>query len=321
MVSPRTTLVLLVSALVAGVIAAPAVMAKKPQPIVFPLIGEVEVDDNYGDPRANGAHAGIDMTTPRRTPVVAAEAGSIKWWTTSSRAGCMLYLHGASGTTYLYIHLNNDRTLGNDNTGGCLRGSTYLTRDGAKVTAGELIAWSGDSGDANGNPHLHFEVHPNDGADVNPYPFLLAAERLLFPGRLGTRFTIGLRGSPVSAGAGRISLAAASVRWWPGGKWTPIGSRIVRLRVTGTTQVDESLAASVAATSERAVAGALDASTITIFTSPAKVTADAIRGMPEALAAARITRPGGTLVPIDPVDEVEDETDPAEDPLVPPRPY
>ena len=35
----------------------------------------------------------------------------MKWWPTSPRAGCMLYLYGASGTTYLYIHLNNDVTL------------------------------------------------------------------------------------------------------------------------------------------------------------------------------------------------------------------
>src|SRR2546426_5304164 len=30
-------------------------------------------------------------------------------------AGCMLYLYGDTGTTYLYIHLNNDLTMKNDN--------------------------------------------------------------------------------------------------------------------------------------------------------------------------------------------------------------
>ena len=34
----------------------------------------------------------------------------------------MLYLYGRSGTTYLYIHLNNDLTARNDNKGGCVEG-------------------------------------------------------------------------------------------------------------------------------------------------------------------------------------------------------
>ena len=81
-------------------------------------------------------------------------------------------------------------------------------RNGAKVSAGEQIAWSGDSGDAEGNHHLHFEVHPNDGAAVDPYPYLNAGERLLFPGRLGASFSLGLRGEPVGAGEGLLRLRA-----------------------------------------------------------------------------------------------------------------
>ena len=37
----------------------------------------------------------------------------------------MLYLYGDSGTTYLYIHLNNDVTAGNDNRGKCVAGGSY----------------------------------------------------------------------------------------------------------------------------------------------------------------------------------------------------
>ena len=43
---------------------------------MFPLIGDYAYGNNYGDARAQGRHAGIDIErVPWRTPVVAAEAG------------------------------------------------------------------------------------------------------------------------------------------------------------------------------------------------------------------------------------------------------
>ena len=61
------------------------------------------------------------MENPWRAPVVAVEDGRVKYWE-SGLGGCMLYHYGASGTTYLYIHLNNDLTPRNDNKGGCVEG-------------------------------------------------------------------------------------------------------------------------------------------------------------------------------------------------------
>ena len=116
----------------------------------------------------------------------------------------MLYLYGASGTTYLYIHLNNDLTAKHDNRGKCVPGVAYAIglKDGARVKAGQQIAYNGDSGDAEGTYHLHFEVHPNDGADVDPFPFLNEATRLLFPlpGKPAQLVTLGLKGVPVRQG-------------------------------------------------------------------------------------------------------------------------
>src|SRR5688572_5233690 len=76
--------------------------------IVFPIVGKATYTDDFGDPRGQGRHEGNDIVAPRRAIVVAAEDGTVKYHTTSWRAGCMLYLNGASGTTYLYVHLNND---------------------------------------------------------------------------------------------------------------------------------------------------------------------------------------------------------------------
>ena len=75
------------------------------KPIIFPVVGAAKYFDDWGDPRGQGRHAGNDILTTWRSPAVAAEDGKIRLHTTSSRAGCMLYLYGASGTTYLYIHL------------------------------------------------------------------------------------------------------------------------------------------------------------------------------------------------------------------------
>ncbi len=33
-------------------------------PLIFPLVAKTALWDNYGDPRPNGRHAGIDMENP-----------------------------------------------------------------------------------------------------------------------------------------------------------------------------------------------------------------------------------------------------------------
>src|SRR6188508_694647 len=184
--------------LVAGT--ARAAAPKVPDHIVFPVVGAVQYIDDFGAPRAGGAHQGNDIMAAKRSPAVAAEGGKVKYWTTSASAGCMLYLYGDSGTTYLYIHLNNDVTLRNDNRGKCVKGTAYTVKNGAKVAAGQQIAYVGDSGDANGgNSHLHFEVHPGGGRAVSPYPYLQKAYKLLFAAKAGAPFSLTLTGTVVSA--------------------------------------------------------------------------------------------------------------------------
>lgn len=277
---------LLAAAALAGVVALPAPGAPpaKVKTILFPLAAKARYWDNYGDPRPNGSHAGIDIEAPKRAPVVAVESGKVRHWS-SGLGGCMLYLHGQSGTTYFFIHLNNDLTLGNDNRGRCVKGVAFTVEDGAKVLAGQQIGINGDSGDANGNPHLHFEVHPGDGPAVNPFPYLQGATRLLFAARQGTRFALGLRGRAVAAGAGRLRIEVARVRTWPNGGWVAIGARTVDVEVPLEAAMEKEIVDAVEAGLLTPLPGR---PAVTAYTTPAPVTMAALEGKPGALSASRI---------------------------------
>ena len=254
--------------------------------LIFPLVAKTDVWDNYGDPRANGRHAGIDMENPWRAPVVAVEAGRVKHWD-SGLGGCMLYLYGVSGTTYMYIHLNNDLTPRNDNRGKCVKDVAFSVPNGANVSAGEQIGWNGDSGDANGNPHLHFEVHPNGGADMNPFKHLKRAVKPLFAARLGTPFSLGLRGKLLAAGEGSVQLEVQKVRHYPGGRWLDVDIRIVELVVPPETQ----LAGLGDVTGTRRVL--TTPLSVAAYTLRAKTTEDAIVGIPGSLEVGRVSRISG----------------------------
>lgn len=205
-------LALALLALVAGAHAAP------PKRIVFPVLAPVTYTDDFGAPRPGGPHQGIDILAPKKSLALAAEAGKVEFWTHSATAGCMLYLHGQSGTDYDYIHLNNDLTARNDNRGKCVAGTAYAKglKDGAKVVAGQPIGYVGDSGDANGvHPHLHFELHPGRKAAVDPYPWLQRAVHLLFSAPRGAPVTLDLRGSVAAVDEETIQVKLSSVNALP----------------------------------------------------------------------------------------------------------
>ena len=274
--------------LFAGTAAASA-SAQVPR-LVFPVLGSASYGDDFGDPRGQGGHEGNDIMAPRRALVLAAEAGTVKFHTTSARAGCMLYLDGKSGTQYLYIHLNNDLTDGNDNQGRCVPGVAYAKglRDGAKVAAGQVIAYNGDSGDADGgNPHLHFEVHPRGGGATNPFPHLNKARRLLFSAEPGTTFTLALTGKVANAAGEDLQVAVEQVRHWPGGRKVKQGGQKVPVTVPETASI-EGLGAAAAIAPYPSLDLLTKGLPVTVWTSPAKVTFAALAGAKGALAASRV---------------------------------
>jgi len=275
----RRVLLLVCGALV---FAAPAASAPKVPLLLFPVAGPTTYQDDFGQARPGGVHQGNDLLATKKTPVIAVESGKVEFWTTSASAGCMLYLQGDSGTMYEYIHLNNDLTMQNDNRGKCVAGVAYAKglKNGARVTAGQQIGYVGDSGDANGiHAHLHFEVHPNGGAAVDPYPYLQTAQHLLFFAKLGSPFTLALTGTVVSATDTTLQLQVTTVQGFP-----------MRLSLKGLTQT---LTVAVPATavvqpSASRLLSAYAGEPVTVWTQPAPATLKAMLGADGALSAALV---------------------------------
>lgn len=284
----RGALLTLLALLLGAGVAAAAPDAKVPR-LVFPVVGPATFADDYSSPRFNGAHGATDIMAARGLVAVAAEAGRVKFWTTSRTAGCMLYLEGDSGVEYLYIHLNNDVGPGNDNRGKCVAGGAYAPglASGDRVAVGEPVGFVGDSGNADGNPQLHFEVKPGGGAPVNPYPLLRRARRLLFSAAPGTTFTLALTGKVANAAGEDLQLTVDQVRQWPGGRKVKQAGQKVPVSVPVTASIE-----GVGVAAGLPEFPTLDLLTrglpVTVWTEPAKVTLAAQVGAKGALAASRV---------------------------------
>jgi hypothetical protein len=250
--------------------------------LLFPVAGAATYQDDFGQPRAGGTHQGNDLLAVKKTPVIAVESGSVKFWTTSASAGCMLYLYGDSGTMYEYIHLNNDVTMKNDNRGKCVAGMSYAKglKDGQKVTAGQQIGYVGDSGDANGiASHLHFEVHPKGGAAVDPFAYLQSAQHLLFFAKLGTPFALALTGTVVGSTDTTLKVQLSTLQAFP--------MRLTLSKLTQTLTVNVSATAVIQPAQSRLLA-AYEGESVTIWTQPALTSLKAMLGTDGALSAALV---------------------------------
>ena len=148
---------------------------------VFPVFGSgATFTSEYGAPRAGtGWHQGNDIFAPIGVPVLAVADGVLSKVGVNTLGGNRLWLTDDLGNAYYYAHMS---------------GYAAHVADGIRVRGGEIIGFVGNTGQAiTTPPHLHFEIHPGDGASIDPYPYLLAWKR-------GTSVSLAFSAAVVSRG-------------------------------------------------------------------------------------------------------------------------
>ncbi len=125
--------------------------------IICPVQGGSAYGNTWGAPRSGGRrHQGVDMLAPTGTPLQAVVSGVVSHGS-NRLGGVTMSLQGDNGNRYYYAHL-----VGYEGLPG-------------RVEQGQVIGYIGDTGNATGTPHLHFEIRPGGGVPVNPYPSVRAA--------------------------------------------------------------------------------------------------------------------------------------------------
>jgi peptidoglycan LD-endopeptidase LytH len=135
---------------------------------VSPITGITVKDlhDSFNEMHHGHPHEAIDIVEPRGTPVHAVVDGTIKKIFLSKPGGKTIYeFDRAAAYCYYYAHLD---------------GYASGLHEGQRVSAGEVIGYTGSTGNASPDaPHLHFAVyelgpdkHWWQGWALDPYPLL-----------------------------------------------------------------------------------------------------------------------------------------------------
>lgn len=130
---------------------APAVVAPSGSGVLgWPVSGPVT--SGFGL-RWGRMHEGIDIAVGEGTPVRAAAAGMVIYANWMSGYGNLVVVDHGNGLSTAYAH-----------------NSSLAVSAGQSVAAGEVVSYSGNTGNSTG-PHVHFEVRVN-GSAVDPLGYL-----------------------------------------------------------------------------------------------------------------------------------------------------
>jgi hypothetical protein len=133
-----------------------------PLGLQFPISQGFDEDTTHKEPPNEYA---VDIVMPIGTPILAARAGRVMDMEDD--------FHGAAQQERYLARSNQIRILHDDGTMAVyahLQANSLQVRQGAKVSRGQWIANSGNTGYSNG-PHLHFVVQLNAGMTLESVPF------------------------------------------------------------------------------------------------------------------------------------------------------
>lgn len=116
----------------------------------WPVQGRIS--SRYGT-RWGRMHYGLDIAVPTGTPVRAAAAGTVTYAGSMGSYGLLVIIDHGNGVETRYAH-----------------NSRIVVKVGQRVKRGDLVAYSGNTGNSTG-PHLHFEIR-HRGTAVNPENYL-----------------------------------------------------------------------------------------------------------------------------------------------------
>jgi murein DD-endopeptidase MepM/ murein hydrolase activator NlpD len=117
------------------------------------LDGGYQLTSGFGM-RWGAMHPGQDFAVPVGTPVKSMSSGTVVFAGWQGGYGNKIEIRYWDGTVSWFCH-----------------NSKLLVKQGENLTPGEVVSMSGNTGHSTG-PHVHVEIHPNNGNPVPPIPWL-----------------------------------------------------------------------------------------------------------------------------------------------------